>query len=192
MPFFCGLRAFRPVTACVVLLALAGPAHAIGPESPDEGAIELDLAIQALKDEVVQLNRDAQLAEETHLYPPETRLSVYVSTTIPNLLLEQIQIAVDNEAPVTYRYQERDARALLAPDALQRLARLNVGRGGHQIRVQFSGALVTPKGEATPVVGSFDDVVDKGVAAAEIELQIVQARRGGDPTVRLKQWKAQE
>ncbi|WP_420465055.1 hypothetical protein [Panacagrimonas sp.] len=180
------------MTACVLTLAFAGHALAVGPASPDEGAIELDLAIQALKDEVIELNRDAQLAEETHLYPPETRLSVYVSTRLPNLLLQEVSLSVDNGAPIVYRYDDRDARALLATDALQRLARLNVERGNHGIKVVFAGQFVEEKKEPVAVAGEFVGTFEKGIEPAEVEVQIVAGARRNEPDVRLRQWKAVE
>lgn len=192
MPFSCGLRALRPVCAGALFLGAAGLAHAIGPDAPDEGALELDLAIQALKDEVVQFNRDAQLAEETHLYPPETRLSVYISTSVPHLLLSEVSVSVDDGAPVQYRYRDRDARALHSGDALQRLLRLNVARGAHRIQVQYAGELAEARKEPIPVSGSFTGDFEKGIEPAELELRVVRGSGRKDVDMKLRQWKVVE
>ena len=178
--------------ACALAMAATGPVSAIGPEAPDEGAIELDLAIQALKDEVIQLNRDAQLAEDSQLYPIATRLSVYVSTSLPHLLLQEISVSVDGGTPAVYRYQDRDARALLAADALQRVVRMNVGRGTHNIKVSFSGNFAEKKKEPEPVSGVFEGVFEKGIEPAEIELRIGSGRGRNSAVVKMHQWKAVE
>lgn len=191
MPLPCGRPALRLLCVCALFAGTASSASARQPGAPDEGAINLDQAVQALKDEAVQFNRDAQLAEDEFLYPPQTRVTIFVSNRMP-LLLSEISVTVDDAAPVTYRYGEVDSRALLEPGALQRLLQLNVDRGTHRIRASYTGQYNNFDKDAKPVSGAFEAVFDKGLEPAEIELQIRRDPRKGTPGMNLREWRAQE
>lgn len=191
MPLFCGRPAPRLLCVCALFAGMASSVSARPPGAPDEGAINLDQAVQALKNEAVQFNRDAQLAEDEFLFPPQTRVTIFVSNRMP-LLLSEISVTVDAAAPVTYRYGETDSRALLKPGALQRLLQLNLDRGTHRIRVSYTGQYNNFDEDAEPVSGAFEAVFDKGLEPAEIELQILRDARKGTPGMKLVEWRAQE
>lgn len=187
-----GPKALRHVAACALMAGVALTAHALEPVAPDEAALNLDQAVQALKDEATQFNRDAQMAEDTFLYPPHSRLSIYVSNDIPNLLLTEISIAIDADAPIVYRYDEIDSRALLKDNALQRLVHTNVSRGAHRIKVSYAGQYTEADAGADPVSGRYEAVFDKGIEAAEIELELLRGARKGAPGFRVREWRAAE
>lgn len=165
--------------------------HALEPVAPDEAALNLDQAVQALKDEATQFNRDAQIAEDAFLYPPHSRLSIYVSNSIANLLLTEISVSIDAGKPISYRYDEFDARALLEDNALQRLVHTNVSRGPHRITVSYAGQFVDSDG-TDPISGSYEAVFDKGLDAAELEVEILRGARKGPPGLRVREWRAAE
>lgn len=148
--------------------------------------------MQALKDELVQFNRDAQLAEDEFLFPPQTRLSVYVSNEVDGFLLQEVRVTVDEGTPVVYTYSDDDSRALLKENALQRLVHINVERGAHRIKADFRGQHVNAKKDAAPLIGNHEAVFDKTLDPAEIELQIVASARRKNPTMRLRQWRADQ
>lgn len=184
--------ASRCFCACVLAAGTVAGAQAAQPAAVDEGAIALDQAVQALKDEAVQFNRDALIAEEAFLYPPQTRLSVYLSNKLPNLLLSQVVVTVDNRPPVTYRYGDKDSRALLKAGALQRLVLTNVDRGIHRLQVQYSGQFMDGNTKTEPLDGQFEAKFDKGLESAEIELQLQRARGRHTAAMSLKEWRAAE
>lgn len=192
MPLYCGRQTLRSLLFCAVVGAVTSFAHAFQPVAPDEGAIALDQAVQGLKDEALQFNRDALMAEDEFLYPSLTRVSIYISNRIPNLLLEQVSLQIDGAAPVTYTYDEFDSRALLRSGALQRLVHQNLGRGAHRIKLRYSGHLDGGRDDAEPLVGEFDAVFDKGLVASEIELQITRGSRRSAPAVKLVEWRVAE
>lgn len=189
-----GLAATRRLCALAGLCLWAGLVHAQAPEPqpPDEEAIGLDQTVQALKDELVQFNRDAQLAEDEFLYPPLSRFSVYVSNKVEGFLLQEIRVAVDDGAPVVYTYGENDSRALLKENALQRLVHINVERGAHRVKASFRGQRVDAKEGDEPLIGEQEAIVDKTLDPAEIELQIVSSTRRKHPVMQLKEWRAEE
>jgi hypothetical protein len=191
MPLHSGRTA--PRLFCVLALLAAGSGTALAQATvkrPDDAAIQLDQSVQALKDELVQFNRDAQLAEDEFLYPPVSRVTVYVSNDYPGLLLDELRVVIDKNPPVTHRYDEYDSRALLADGALQRIFHGSANRGPHRITASFSGKLAD--GEA-PVTGTYEGVFDKTVDPAEIELRIRRGgKRGGAAFIELREWRASE
>lgn len=192
MPFLRGRTALSHLCVCAVLLAAATGVHAAKPVATDDKALTLDQTVQSLKDEALQFNRDALFAEEQFLYPPQSRLSVYVSNSTKNLLLTEITVTIDADEAVTYRYGEIDSRALLAEGSLQRVILRNVDRGAHRIRVSFAGQYADAKSDANPVVGNYEAVFDKGLDPAELELQIQRSGRRIGPGIKLTEWRAAE
>lgn len=180
----------RPLCVCALLAFTAMGARAVEPAPADEGAITLDQTVQAVKDETIQFNRDALMAEEAFLYPSQTRLSVYLSTTLKNVLLTDISLVLDDGEPVAYRYGDKDSRALLTKGAMQRLILTNVERGSHRLRVSYNGNYTTTDDEPEPVAGQFEAVFTKGLAAAEIELELYRGRSRIEPAMKLKEWRA--
>lgn len=192
MLLFRGRTALRQLCVCALLAGVAWGAHAAEPAAPDEGALNLDQAVQSLKDEAIQFNRDALMAEEAFLYPPQTRVSVYVSNKIRNALLSSITVTLDDAPPVSYTYGEIDSRALVADGAMQRLVLTNLPRGAHRIQVAFNGRYMDGDEQTGEFAERYEAVFDKGLDPAELELQILKGSRKGAPAMKLKEWRAQE
>lgn len=182
----------RPLCVFALLAVTAMGVRAVEPAPADEGAITLDQTVQAVKDETVQFNRDALMAEEAFLYPPQTRLSVYVSTRLKNVLLTDINVILDDAEPVAYRYGDKDSRALLGKGALQRLLMTNVERGSHRLRVSFNGNYVSGDDEPEPLGGKFEAVFTKGLEPVEVELELQRGSSRTEPVMKLKEWRAAE
>lgn len=182
----------RPLCVFALLAVTAMGARAVEPAPADEGAITLDQTVQAVKDETVQFNRDALMAEEAFLFPPQTRLSVYVSTRLKNVLLTDINVILDDAEPVIYRYGDKDSRALLVKGALQRLLMTNVERGPHRLRVSFNGNYVSGDDEPEPLGGKFEAVFTKGLEPVEVELELQRGSSRTEPVMKLKEWRAAE
>ncbi|TDU30723.1 hypothetical protein DFR24_0077 [Panacagrimonas perspica] len=192
MPHFSGRTALRHLCVCALLAFPVTGAHAVAPVPVDDGAITLDQTIQAVKDETIQFNRDSLMAEEAFLYPPQTRLSVYVSNTLKNVLLTDFSLTLDDRQPVTYHYGDQDSRALLVDGALQRLLLTNVERGVHRLRVSYKGNYVAGDKKPIPVTGEFEATFTKDLEAAEVELQVFRGRNKSEPAMKLKEWRAAE
>jgi hypothetical protein len=204
MPLSAGRTALRLLCVFAISVAVIGSAGAqppvAKPKAPppkpapavEQSAIDVDQTVQSLKDEMVQFNRDASAAEDEFLYPPESGLSVYVSNAIPDLQLRQVTVQVDETAPVTVTYDEDAAHALIAKDALQRVLRANIARGGHRIKASFSGQ-VGDKKDGDPVTGTYDALFDKGLDPVELELEIGKGkRRGATIAMQIKEWRSAE
>jgi hypothetical protein len=193
MPRHAGRLALRNLSAFAILAGAMGAAGAQALKAPDDAAINTDQAIQALKDEVVQFNSDAEAAEDEFLYPPHSRLVVYLTNKVPGFLLSQVVLTVDDQKPVTVSYDDDASLAMNVDNAMQRLLRANIARGGHRLTVNFQGHLGTdPKKVGEPATGHYEALFDKSTDPAELELVIIKGARKNAPTMQLKEWRMEE
>ena len=85
-------------------------------ESLDETALEegsLDAEIEALKKEVLSLNRDLFILEEDLLFPPNTQFSVFLSMDAGALFsLDSVQLKINDKNIANHLYTERELAAL--------------------------------------------------------------------------------
>jgi hypothetical protein len=116
-------------------------------ESLDEDSSEetsLDTDIEALKKEVLSLNRDLFILEEDLLFPSNTQFSVFLSMNAGALFsLDSIQLKIDDKNIANHLYTERELAALKR-GGVQRLYIGNLPAGEHEIILIFTG--VGPKG----------------------------------------------
>lgn len=139
-----------------LLLALtAGPAQAQSDGdveiSPPAGELDadavdetLDASIEALKKEVLSLNRDLFILEEDLLFPANTQFSVFLSMNAGALFqLDSVQLKIDDNNIANHLYTERELAALRR-GGVQRLYIGNLPAGEHEIVAIFTG--VGPKG----------------------------------------------
>lgn len=171
--------------ALLTLVGVCPGAFAQEPAVQDEDAIQLDQTIQVLKDEATQLEAEVQAARQTYLYPPNSRLAVYLSNGTPNFLLERVTISVNGNNPSVHEYDEFSSRALLVEGALQELLLTNIERGAHRMKLTVFGAY--PNGE--PISAQHELAFDKRFEASEFEIEIVPGKRGGPPAFRVREWR---
>ena len=116
-------------------------------ESLDEPALEeasLDAEIEALKKEVLSLNRDLFILEEDLLFPPNTQFSVFLSMDAGALFsLDSVQLKINDKNIANHLYTERELAALKR-GGVQRLYIGNLPSGEHEIIAIFTG--VGPSG----------------------------------------------
>jgi len=113
----------------------------------DEAALEegsLDADIEALKKEVLSLNRDLFILEEDLLFPSNTQFSIFLSMDAGALFsLDSVQLKVDDKNIANHLYTERELAALKR-GGVQRLYIGNLPSGEHEIIAIFTG--IGPKG----------------------------------------------
>ena len=104
----------------------------------------LDANIEALKKEVLSLNRDLFILEEDLLFPSNTQFSIFLSMNAGALFqLDSIQLKIDDKNISTHLYTERELAALKR-GGVQRLYIGNLPTGEHEVVAIFTG--VGPKG----------------------------------------------
>ncbi len=119
-------------------------------EDPVEDAVEtevdesLDANIEALKKEVLSLNRDLFILEEDLLFPANTQFSIFLSMNAGALFaLDSVQLKIDDKNIANHLYTERELAALRR-GGVQRLYIGNLPTGEHEIVAIFTG--IGPKG----------------------------------------------
>ncbi|HSW11920.1 MAG TPA: hypothetical protein VLI06_03700 [Solimonas sp.] len=174
----------------VALSASAPLAQAASSEELEERALKLDQSVQAFKKEALAFGTEAQVIEDDVLYPAHSRLSVYLSIKVPGLLLKDVSVSVDNGAPQTFSYTDRDAKALLADKHVQRVMRANVAPGAHRLRISYSGQMADAKEGAAPVGDSYEAVFDKDQRPTDLEISIARRNRLSKAGISMKQWRS--
>jgi len=100
---------------------------------------DLDKDLQALKKEIMQLNRQLFILEEELLYPSSTQLAVFLSVDVGKYFtLDSVEIQIDGEAVTHYLYTVAE-RAALVRGGTQRLYLGNVRSGEHELTAIFNG-----------------------------------------------------
>ena len=133
----------------LLLLWLATPlaAQETTTDATTEAAEEtgtLDSDIEALKKEVLSLNRDLFILEEDLLFPSNTQFSVFLSMDSGIFFtLDSVQLKIDDKNIANHLYTERELAALKR-GGVQRLYIGNLNSGEHEIVAIFTG--IGPKG----------------------------------------------
>jgi hypothetical protein len=130
----------RTFAAALLLTGLAGSAAAADAAASAPAApAALDARVQALKAEVIRLNRDLLVLEEDLLFPPGTQLAVFLSLDVGKLFeLESVRVLVDDTVVASHLYTALEVQALQR-GGVQRLHLGNLRTGKHQIAAYFTG-----------------------------------------------------
>lgn len=118
-------------------------AETVSNETTNQASLEegsLDAEIEALKKEVLSLNRDLFILEEDLLFPPNTQFSVFLSMDTGALFsLDSVQLKIDDKNIANHLYTQRELTALKR-GGVQRLYIGNLPSGEHEIVAIFIGA----------------------------------------------------
>lgn len=156
-------------------------------ESMDEDVSEgtsLDTDIEALKKEVLSLNRDLFILEEDLLFPSNTQFSVFLSMNAGALFsLDSIQLKIDDKNIANHLYTERELAALKR-GGVQRLYIGNLPSGEHEIIITFTG--VGPKGRDYRLGESI--VIEKTTEPQFVEFMIADDTGKEQPQFDVRVW----
>ena len=164
-------------------LAEARDAKAAETKSRDEFR-SLDSDVQSLKKEVLDLNRDLFLLEEELLFPANSQVAFFVSMDVGEYFeLDSVSIKIDGKEVANYLYTEREADALVR-GGVHRVHMANLKTGEHEIVAVFTG-----KG---PHIRDYrrgaTTVIDKGIGAKYLELEITDRIKKQQPEFLIKEW----
>ncbi|MBQ0961813.1 AraC family transcriptional regulator [Ideonella sp. 4Y11] len=169
-----------PSTALAQTAAPAAPA-ASAPAQPDAA---LDARAQALKAQVLQLNRDLLVLEEELLYPASSQVAVFVSMDVGQLFgLESVQVKLDDKVVAQHLYTEREVAALHR-GGVQRLWLGNLKAGTHEVTAFFTGQGPHARDYRRATTLNFD----KAGEARYIELRITDRMTKLQPEFDVKVW----
>jgi hypothetical protein len=182
---------WRPVrllfTACVssVFLTAAGtPLQADGRLDTRERFVELDSEIQAIKQEILGINREILLLEESSLYPHGEQLVVLVSIANGSTVYpERITLHLDGQTVTQHDYSGSEGAALQA-GGVQRLYTGRLTEGEHRLDVSLSGRLARNK--------AFQQqrsvTLTKMPGRKYMELQLGPGEEKSQPGVTVREW----
>ena len=144
----------------------------------------LDEDVQALKKEVLDLNRELFVLEEELLYPASTQVAVFVSMDVGDFFaLDSVTLKIDNKEVANYLYTEREAEALLK-GGVHRVFIGNLKVGEHELVAFFTG-----KGpHARDYRRGANVKIEKGVGAKYVELKVSDRASKQQPEFVAKQW----
>lgn len=195
MPSFDCRKAAGLMLVALLVAPLVGPPAAAAPPTAaelEEQSLKLDQAMQAFKKEALEFSTEAQSIENEVMFPAHARLTVYLAVKVPGLLLKDVSVSVDNGTPQTFSYTDRDAKALLAENHLQRILRSSVTPGAHRIKISYTGQMADAKEGAPPVGDSYEAVFDKDQRETNLEFSIARRTRLSKAGISMKQWRAKK
>lgn len=175
----------RLLAAGVLLLAFAAlTLPRAGAAELDPGARTVDQDVQALKKELVDLNRDLFRLEEELLYPASTQVAVFVSMNVGTFFaLDSVQLRIDGKEVANYLYTGREVEALHR-GGVQKLYLGNLKAGEHELVAVFTGKGPHDRDYRRGTTLKFE----KAVGAKYVELRITDRVAALQPEFTVRQW----
>jgi hypothetical protein len=175
----------RRVTRVLALLALL--VVPLAAARADDGSNELkavDQDVQALKKQLIDLNRDLFKLEEELLYPASTQVAVFLSVDVGTFFaLDSVTLKVDDKEVTNYLYTDREVQALHR-GGVQKLYLGNLKAGQHEIVAFFTGKGPHERDYRRGTTVKFD----KAVGAKYVELRISDREASLQPEFVVRQW----
>lgn len=168
------------------LAARAGHASetAVPAAVPVAAVSGIDTGMQALKDDVLDLNRELFMLEEELLFPANTQVAVFVSMDVGEFFaLDSVQLKIDDKPISNYLYTERELKALLR-GGVHRLYLGNLKTGEHELTAVFTGQ----GPHARDYRRGATLKVEKGVGAKFVELRISDRQSAQQPEFVVREW----
>lgn len=144
----------------------------------------LDQEVQALKKEVLDLNRELFVLEEELLFPANTQVAVFVSMDVGEFFaLDSVTLKLDNKEVANYLYTERESQALLK-GGVHRIFIGNLKAGEHELIALFTGQGPHVRDYRRGATVN----LNKGVGAKYVELKISDRASKAQPEFVVKEW----
>ena len=145
---------------------------------------ELDEDVQALKKEVLDLNRDLFLLEEELLFPANSQVAFFVSMDVGEYFeIDAVQLTINGTEVSNHLYTAREADAL-ARGGVHRLHLANLKTGSHEVVATFIGRGPNVRDYRRGATVKFD----KGIGAKYFELEITDRVAKQQPEFVVKEW----
>jgi hypothetical protein len=155
-----------------------------GPAPQGDEFKSLDQDVQALKKEVLDLNRELFVLEEELLFPANTQVAVFVSMDVGEFFaLDSVTLKLDNKEVANYLYTEREAQALLK-GGVHRVYIGNLKAGEHELIALFTGQGPNVRDYRRGATIR----LQKGVGAKYVELKISDRATKAQPEFIVKEW----
>ena len=174
-------------TVCVTCALLSGAGTASQADEPRdtrERYIELDGEIQAIKEEILEINRDILLLEELSLYPHGQQLVILVSVVNNSPVNpERISLQLDGHTLSQHAYTGSEGAAL-QEGGVHRLYTGRLGDGEHVLEVSVTGKQAGNK--------AFHQqrriTITKLPGRKYLELQLGPGENTSEPELTIREW----
>jgi hypothetical protein len=177
-------RARPLIVASVLILGAALLAVRADATEAAAGLRTVDGDVQALKKELVDLNRDLFRLEEELLYPASTQVAVFLAVNVGTFFaLDSVQLKVDGKEVANYLYTEREVEALHR-GGVQKLYLGNLKAGEHELVAVFTGKGPHDRDYRRGTTVKFE----KTVGAKYVELRITDRDSALQPEFAVRQW----
>ena len=144
----------------------------------------IDQDVQALKKEVLNLNRDLFLLEEELLFPANSQVAFFVSLDVGEYFeLDSVQLKIDGKEVANYLYTAREADALVR-GGVHRVHMANLKTGDHELIAIFTGKGPNVRDYRRGATLNFE----KGIGAKYVELEITDRVKKQQPEFVIKEW----
>jgi hypothetical protein len=179
----------RPTTSpaarmLAVLALLAAPLTAVPADGDTSSLKTVDQDVQALKKQLIELNRDLFKLEEELLYPASTQVAVFLSVDVGTFFaLDSVTLKVDDKEVANYLYTDREVQALHR-GGVQKLYLGNLKAGQHEIVAFFTGKGPHERDYRRGTTLK----LDKTVGAKYVELRISDREAALQPEFVVRQW----
>ena len=174
----------RAAQLFTVFALLASPLAALPNEGDAASLKTVDQDVQALKKQLIDLNRDLFKLEEELLYPASTQVAVFLSVDVGTFFaLDSVTLKVDDKEVANYLYTEREVAALHR-GGVQKLYLGNLKAGNHEIVAFFTGKGPHDRDYRRGTTLK----VDKTVGAKYVELRISDRTASLQPEFVVRQW----
>jgi hypothetical protein len=181
--FAVGLASAQDGASTTPLADTSATAPAAAPAGGDSFK-SLDEEVQALKKEVLDLNRELFVLEEELLFPANTQVAVFVSMDVGEFFaLDSVTLKLDNKEVANYLYTEREAQALLK-GGVHRVFIGNLKAGEHELIALFTGQGPNQRDYRRGATIK----LEKGVGAKYVELKISDKAIKAQPEFIVKEW----
>ncbi len=169
---------------------MMAPVHAADgsnatPDNMSKGAAAIEKEVNALRSEATDLERDIGLLEKDLLFPPLTRVEVFLSIAPElNFSLKNIALSLDDDEKSFHVYTAQDITALQM-GGVQQFWEGNVALGQHEIIVDFMGVDVSGQ----RLRGSVSKKFEKTRDGLSFEIQVSADSDATVPKLTVKTWK---
>ncbi len=168
----------------MVFALLAAPLAARPSEGDTANLKSVDQDVQALKKQLIDLNRDLFKLEEELLYPASTQVAVFLSVDVGTFFaLDSVTLKVDDKEVANYLYTDREVQALHR-GGVQKLYLGNLKAGSHEIVAFFTGKGPHERDYRRGTTLK----VDKTIGAKYVELRISDREASLQPEFVVRQW----
>jgi hypothetical protein len=172
------------LTCGLVLLGLAAAASRSDERGQEPSFARIDQEVQAIKQEILDINRDLSSLEEELLYPLEHRLTVFLSLSSGTTMdLKVLRIHLGEDTLVHHEYSNAEMDAL-RKGGVHKAYIGSIRKGEHVLQAQLRG-----KGRKDRVF----DIVNgttftKRQSAKYVELRVSESSLARVPRLTIQSW----